>query len=139
MASFTSSFNSSKLKLAQVNIRSCRNKEVEVSLFLKEESAKLRSLRANVSCVLTCSRANLPCVLFVPTCSRAITTNNKNKFSICFPCIFVIVLSFFFLWNKTVIHVALLLLGGCLWRVLWQTLYNKMVWFLFEHNFESYF
>ena len=36
MASLNSSFNSSKLKLAHINIRSCRNKEVEISLFLKE-------------------------------------------------------------------------------------------------------
>ena len=61
---------------------------------------------ATVSCVLTCLRVNLLCVLtceralrafcaYVPTCSRDVTTNNKNKFSIiCFPYIFVIVLSF---------------------------------------------
>ena len=36
MASLSTFFNSSKLKLAHVNIRSCRNKEVEISLFLKE-------------------------------------------------------------------------------------------------------
>ena len=36
MASLSTSFNSSKLKLAHINIRSCRNKEVEISLFLKE-------------------------------------------------------------------------------------------------------
>ena len=69
----------------------------------------LACIRANVSCVLTCQRAlrayvptclaclraNLPCVLFcanVPARSRAITPNNKKKFSvICF----AIVLSFF--------------------------------------------
>ena len=73
--------------------------------------------RANVLCVLTCSCANVFCVLtclvalrayvltcrralrafcaYVPTCSRDVTTNNKNKFSIiCFPYIFVIFLSF---------------------------------------------
>ena len=54
---------------------------------------------ANVSCVFTCSRVNVPCVVTcssanVPTCSRAITTNNKNKFSVSFPYIFVITLSF---------------------------------------------
>ena len=38
MASLSTSFNSSKLKLAHVNIRSCRNKEVELSLFLKENN-----------------------------------------------------------------------------------------------------
>ena len=44
-----------------------------------------------------CSRANVPCVLCVPTCSRAITISNKDKFSItCFPYIFVIVLCLFF-------------------------------------------
>ena len=36
MASFTSSFNSSKLKLAHVNIHSYRNKEEEISLFLND-------------------------------------------------------------------------------------------------------
>ena len=76
-------------------------------------------LRANVPYVFTCSRANVPCVLtcqrvlgayllmyqralrafgaYVPTCSRAITTNNKNNCSICFPYIFLIVLCFLFL------------------------------------------
>ena len=86
------------------------------------ESAKLRALRAHVptcfACLrVTCSCANVFCVLtclaalrayvltcwrallafcaYVPTCSRDVTTNNKNKFSIiCFPYIFVIVLSF---------------------------------------------
>ena len=52
-----------------------------------------RALRAYV---LTFSRANMPCVLCVPTCSRAITTNDKDKFSITFfPYIFVIVLCLF--------------------------------------------
>ena len=52
------------------------------------------------------------CVLraHVPKCSRGITTKNKNKFSItCFPYIFVIVLSFFFLRNKTVVHCCIAL------------------------------
>ena len=38
MPSLSTSFNSSKLKLAHVNIRSCRNKEVEIFLFLKENN-----------------------------------------------------------------------------------------------------
>ena len=69
-------------------------------------------LRAHVPCVLTCSRASVPCMptfhvptclvlraylltcqralrafrAYVPTCSRAVTINNKSKFSvICFP------------------------------------------------------
>ena len=59
---------------------------------------------ANVSCLSTCSclpcfacsRASVPCVLCVSTCSRATTTNNKDKFSItCFPYIFVIVFCLF--------------------------------------------
>ena len=34
---------------------------------------------------LACSRASVPYVLCMPTCSRAITTNDKEKFSIiCF-------------------------------------------------------
>ena len=37
-------FNSSKLKLAHINIRSCRNKEVEISLFLKENDIDILSL-----------------------------------------------------------------------------------------------
>ena len=44
MASLTTSFNSSKLKLAHINIRSCRNKEVEISLFLKENDIDILSL-----------------------------------------------------------------------------------------------
>ena len=38
----------------------------------------LACLRPQVPCVLTCSCANVPCV---PKCWRAITSNNKNKFS----------------------------------------------------------
>ena len=68
----------------------------------------------NVSCVLTyssanafgmlmCSRVEMPCVLFSPTCLRAITTNNKNKFSVTwFPYIFGA-------WNKTVVHSSIFL------------------------------
>ena len=44
MASLTTSFSSSKLKLAHVNIRNCRNKEVEISLFLKENDIDILSL-----------------------------------------------------------------------------------------------
>ena len=40
----TSSFNSSKIKLAHINIRSCKNKEVEISLFLKENGIDILSL-----------------------------------------------------------------------------------------------
>ena len=49
--------------------------------------------RGSVPCVLMCSRANMACVLCVPTCSHAITTNDKGKFSItCFAYKHVIVL-----------------------------------------------
>ena len=72
-------------------------------------------LRANVSCVSICwrdyvlmpcvSRVNMSCV---PTCSRAITTNDKYKFSTtCFPCFSIVFLWLFFayfLWNKTAVH-----------------------------------
>ena len=44
MASLATSFNLSKLKLAHINIRSCRNKEVEISLFLKENDIDILSL-----------------------------------------------------------------------------------------------
>ena len=44
MASLSTSFNSSKLKLAHINIRSCRNKEVEISLFLKENYIDILTL-----------------------------------------------------------------------------------------------
>ena len=44
MASLTTSFNSSKLKLAHVNIRSCRNKKVEISLFLKVNDIDIHTL-----------------------------------------------------------------------------------------------
>ena len=45
MASLSTSFNSSKLKLAHVNIRSCRNKEVEISLFLRENDIDIITLK----------------------------------------------------------------------------------------------
>ena len=55
--------------------------------------ACLACLRAQV---IKCSRANMPCLICVPTCSRAITTNNNDKFSVhVFACIFVIVLCLF--------------------------------------------
>ena len=44
MALLTTFFNSSKLKLANINIRSCMNKEVEISLFLKENDIDILSL-----------------------------------------------------------------------------------------------
>ena len=44
MASLNSFFNSSKLKLAHINIFSCRNKEVEISLFLKENDIDILTL-----------------------------------------------------------------------------------------------
>ena len=80
------------------------------ALLLTCSRAKVQAcLRANVSCVLTCSRSNVPCVLFVPTCSRTVTTNNKNKFSIiCFPYIFCDCY-FFFQWNETVLHCCIAL------------------------------
>ena len=47
---------------------------------------------------LTCQRALRAFRAYVPTCSGAIATNNKNKFSIiCFTYILVIALSFLFL------------------------------------------
>ena len=45
MASLSTSFNFSKLKLAHVNIRSCRNKEVQISLFLKENDIDILILQ----------------------------------------------------------------------------------------------
>ena len=44
MASLITSFNSSKLKLAHINIRSCRNKGVEISLFLNENDIDILTL-----------------------------------------------------------------------------------------------
>ena len=44
MATLSTLFNSSKLKLAHINIRSCRNKEVEISLFLKENDIDILTL-----------------------------------------------------------------------------------------------
>ena len=43
MSSLTTSFNSSKRNLAHINIRSCRNKDVEISLFLKENDIDILS------------------------------------------------------------------------------------------------
>ena len=44
LVSFTSSFDSSNLKLAHANIRSCRNNKVEISLFLKENDIYITTL-----------------------------------------------------------------------------------------------
>ena len=44
MASLITSFNSSKLKLAHINIRNCRNKGVEISLFLNENDIEILTL-----------------------------------------------------------------------------------------------
>ena len=57
--------------------------------------ACLRGYMIKCSC-LACPRVNVPCVLCVPTRSRAIITNDKYKFSMtCFPYFFVIVLCLF--------------------------------------------
>ena len=38
------SFNTSSLKLTHINIRSCRNKEMEISIFLKENDIDILTL-----------------------------------------------------------------------------------------------
>ena len=59
---------------------------------------------------LTCQRALGAFRPYVPTCSRAIATNNKNEVSIIrFTYILVITLSFLFLWNKSVIQFCIAL------------------------------
>ena len=63
-----------------------------------------RTLRAYVPTCLACF------LCYVPTCSHAITTNNKNKFSIiCFLYISVLVLSLFPCEIKVLYILALLL------------------------------
>ena len=44
MASLSGYFNSSKLKQAHGNIRNCTNKEVEISIFLKENDIDIFTL-----------------------------------------------------------------------------------------------
>ena len=44
MPSYNTSFNTCKLRLAHINIRNCRNKEMEISLFLKEKNIDILSL-----------------------------------------------------------------------------------------------
>ena len=44
IASFSFSFDSVKLKLAHINIRSCRNKEVELSLFRKDNDIDIATI-----------------------------------------------------------------------------------------------
>ena len=57
--------------------------------------ACLRDHMNTCSC-LSCPRVNVPCVLCEPTCSLAITTNEKYRFSTtCFLYIFVAVLCLF--------------------------------------------
>ena len=100
---------------------------------------------ANVSCMLTCQRALRAYVLtcqhaflcfraYVPTCSGAITINNKNKLSIiCFLYIFVIDLSFLFLLNKNVIHSCIALIRrNPLTGAVTDFVKKKVVWFFFE-------
>ena len=61
-----------------------------------QHALRTHVLRCSRLACFACSRDNVPCVLCVATYSRAITTNNKDKFSItCFPYIFVIVLCLF--------------------------------------------
>ena len=83
-------------------------------------------LGAHVSMCLACLHAHyLACLhAHVQACPRAKTSNNKNKFSItCLPCICVIVLSFFFLWNKTVVH-------SCIALTRWRPLRGAMTNFV---------
>ena len=71
--------------------------------------------RVLLTYVSTCQRALCAFCAYVPTCSLDATTNNKNKFSIiCFPYIFVIVLSLFLCQIKLLYILALLLPGGSL-------------------------
>ena len=44
MVSLSLSFNSSKLKLAHLNIRNCRDKEAQIYLFLKENDIDILTL-----------------------------------------------------------------------------------------------
>ena len=108
---------SAKLRTLRAHVPTC------LACLRAQMPTCLACLRAHVStcqralraCILTCQsvlrayvltcqralralRATMPCVLCVLTPSRAITTDNKNKFPItCFPYIyiFVIVLCFF--------------------------------------------
>ena len=65
MASYNTSFNSSKLKLTHINVRSCRNKERETYFFLKENDTDILTInetwlkskfkRDIPSCIITCN------------------------------------------------------------------------------------
>ena len=81
-------------------------------VYHKWQSYDLWFLRSLLNCVpylFTCSRANMPCLLCVPTCSRAITTNDKDKFSItCFS--YILRLSFS-CEIKTVVHSCISLIS----------------------------
>ena len=106
--------------------------------------------------VLTCSRAPLPtCLACLRTPVLWLQITKKSFQWHTFLTILVLSLCFF-LWNKTkykmswqarmsletfVLRIqefsqsyipAILLPGGSLAQVMWQTLYSKMVWFLFE-------
>ena len=58
----------STIKLTHINIYTCRNKEMSISLFLKEEFAKSRAKRASVP---TWSTRQRVCVLSWFMCKRA--------------------------------------------------------------------
>ena len=107
------------------------------------EPAKLRAHVPTCLCVLTCSRGNVPCVLTcqrtlrayvltcltclhahvlcVPKCSRAITSNNKSKFSMtCFTKIFG-TFSLSFSWEIKLYVKSTYNKQECLWKyLLWE-------------------
>ena len=114
----------------------------------------LACLGVHVPMCLACSRAHVPCILFsahlttclacscanvscMPMCSRSITMNNKDKFSIIrFP--YILWLFFdFFLWNKIVVYSWISLISQ---KSLTGAMTNFVQWnrFLFEHNFKLF-
>ena len=66
-----------------------------------------RAMRAYVLTCFACLRAHVPTCHACFLCLRAYVF--KNSFQICFPYIFVIVLSFLFLWNKALIYCCIAL------------------------------
>ena len=88
MSSLTTSFNSSKRNLAHINIRSCRNKDVEISLFLKENDIDILSFNETCNFKLdilnyTIARRDRP---RRQEGGVAILVRNDIKFDIIDPC-----------------------------------------------------
>ena len=94
-----------------------------------QRALRATCLRADASYVLTCSCANMLCVLTyscvnvlcMPKCLRAITSNNKNKFSMTVLLRFLVLFVSFFFWEIKLFIKSIYNKQECLWKyLLWE-------------------